>query len=149
MTVAWGEDTSNPERMWRMVQIGDDCWEWTKGKRKGYGAVYIGGKQCDAHRLAWELTNGPIPDGMHVLHECDNPGCVRPSHLFLGTHADNMGDMRKKGRNPGARKLSEEQVLSIRRKHAAGVSRKALATEYQITAANLWYVVTRRSWRKV
>jgi hypothetical protein len=148
-TVPWGDDVGNPERMWRMARIGDDCWEWLRAKRKGYGAVYVSGKICDAHRLAWTLTNGPIPDGGHVLHTCDNPGCVRPGHLFLGTHADNMGDMGEKGRNGGPRKLTVEQVIEIRRRHKNGASRKELAADYNVGASNLWCVVTNKTWRKV
>lgn len=84
-----------------LIDFDGDCWCW-KGQRdkKGYGRIWKDGKKKAAHRVSWELVNDdPIPDGMHVCHRCDNPPCVRPSHLFLGTHSDNMKDCAKKGRN--------------------------------------------------
>lgn len=76
-----------------------DCWEW-EGSRypSGYGAVKWNGRVIGAHRLAWIEAFGPIPDGLDVCHHCDNPPCVRPSHLFLGTRSDNMRDAVSKGR---------------------------------------------------
>lgn len=94
-------------RFWPRVAFGDGCWNWT-GKRNGggYGVVNVEGKTPLAHRVAWSLVNGPVPEGQRVLHRCDNPSCVRPDHLFLGTQADNLADMRQKGRakpGPGAK----------------------------------------------
>jgi hypothetical protein len=74
------------------------CWLWTGGKNHGYGRISFNGKNFLAPRIAWEFTNGPIPDGLDVLHRCDNPPCVRPDHLFLGTLKDNYDDMVQKGR---------------------------------------------------
>lgn len=87
------------ERFWSKVDRTGDCWTWT-GTRKegGYGQFHYGGKTTKAHRVAWILTSGAIPDGMCVLHHCDNPPCVRPEHLFLGTLSDNMQDCAAKGR---------------------------------------------------
>lgn len=88
-------------RLWATVQKGgqDDCWLWIGGvDRTKYGRIYVDGKVTGAHRAAWAVTFGPIPDGMHVLHKCDNSRCVNPRHLFLGTHRDNMRDMIAKGR---------------------------------------------------
>jgi len=74
------------------------CLEWAKGRfRSGYGAVPAGGRIRRVHRLLWELMHGPLDDGLHVLHRCDNPPCIEPSHLWVGTHADNMADRRAKG----------------------------------------------------
>lgn len=91
------------KRFWDKVKIAgpNDCWEWQAGKDKnGYGSFRIGkGSMKRAPRVAWELKNGPIPNGMVVCHVCDYPACVNPGHLFLGTHGDNMRDMRKKGRH--------------------------------------------------
>jgi hypothetical protein len=92
-----------PDRFWARVDSSqpDGCWIW-KGRRttRGYGTVNAGlGKNLAAHRASWQIHNGPIPDGLWVLHHCDNPSCVRPDHLFLGTHDDNMRDMALKGRN--------------------------------------------------
>jgi len=72
----------------------DACWEWTGARtRGGYGHIGAGRRTLKAHRVAWEIANGPIPDGMVVRHKCNNPPCVRPLHLELGTHADNNRDM--------------------------------------------------------
>jgi hypothetical protein len=89
-------------RFWDKVRIGDGCWEWQASKRAtGYGQfAYLGKPSVKAHRVAWMLNRGLIPDGVCVLHRCDNPGCVRPSHLFLGTQEDNIRDREVKGRSP-------------------------------------------------
>lgn len=85
--------------------IGDSCWEWTGAKTKGYGVFWILEKRRSVYatHVLWELIVGPVPEGRWLLHRCDNPGCVRPSHLFLGTQKDNMADCAKKGRNGGAK----------------------------------------------
>ena len=86
----------------------DGCWTWTGKSRSGegmrYGLFRANGKYQGAHRVAWQIVHGAIPAGMHVCHHCDNPICVRPDHLFLGTHLDNMRDMVAKGRNRHGRK---------------------------------------------
>lgn len=91
------------------------CREWSGAKQpppRQYGTVWFGGCFWGAHRLAWFFAHGPIPVGLHVLHDCDNPPCCEPTHLFLGTRSDNMRDMHRKGR--GRSKLTAEDVAKIR-----------------------------------
>lgn len=84
---------------WRKVNLSGECWMWTSGvSPKGYGLFTIAGKTHRANRYAWELENGPVPSSMLVCHNCDTPGCCRPSHLYLGTAADNQADKVAKGR---------------------------------------------------
>jgi len=86
------------ELFWKRVRKSPNCWEWTGATKSqmGYGAVWCRPRLLSAHRLSWFIKNGQIPGGMMVLHRCDNPICVRPSHLYLGTHADNMRDRDKR-----------------------------------------------------
>lgn len=90
-------------RFWAKVKfriMPDQCWEWAASKFKNdYGKFRHSGKTLYTHRVSWELTNGAIPDGLCVLHECDNPACVNPSHLFLGTQLDNIRDRHNKKRD--------------------------------------------------
>lgn len=90
------------KRFWMYVDISagpESCWPWTKSRRDfGYGRMAFAGTVESANRIAWRLTNGDIPNGLLVLHSCDNPPCCNPKHLFLGTHEDNFADMVSKGR---------------------------------------------------
>ena len=89
-------------RFWSKVHVTNGCWLWTRCRRKdGYGKLGLFGEIVYAHRVAWLLTNGPIPKGLCVLHHCDNPPCCNPDHLFLGTRADNATDRDTKGRTRG------------------------------------------------
>lgn len=137
------------------------CWIWTAWKARGYGRMQIGGRAgrpVRAHRVSWELNRGPIPDGMCVLHNCpdgDNPLCVNPAHLWLGTHADNMADMASKGR--AARHLGEDHVnavltdkdvVAIRSRWPAE-SQRALAREFGVSPRAINFVVHMETWRHV
>jgi hypothetical protein len=94
-----GRHCNTSALFWSKVSKSDGCWEWMGGKDKdGYGKITYMWRGLRAHRLSWELTYGVIPQGLDVLHRCDNPPCVRPDHLFLGTHGDNNRDMKEKGR---------------------------------------------------
>jgi len=99
----WGAYTANVmARFWAKVKIrgAGDCWEWQASKRRAYGKIRIKCEYVPAHRVAWMLTHGEIPEGLCVLHRCDNPPCVNPDHLFLGTLKDNSQDMLRKLRRP-------------------------------------------------
>uniref|UniRef100_A0A6M3KG70 Putative homing endonuclease n=1 Tax=viral metagenome TaxID=1070528 RepID=A0A6M3KG70_9ZZZZ len=138
----------------------DECWVWQAGTTKGYGSIWDNEKNrmVEAHRVSWEIHFGPIPDGMCVLHNCDNPPCVNPGHLFLGTKSDNSKDMYAKGRHDVAylkgeqhpmSKLTTDDVLALRRRREAGASKHELAAEFLITPDTAWDIYTRRTWRHV
>jgi hypothetical protein len=142
---------ANPGKdFWFYVEKGSDCWIWIGGRDFRVGKHYGRYRGRAAHRVAWELTRGPIPEGLQVLHRCDNPPCVKPSHLFLGTNQDNIRDMIGKGRG-GDRKhaLIPEQVVEIRRKYGEGASTKELAEQYDIGIRSIWSIVTYRTWKQV
>ena len=104
-------------RFWEKVEITETCWNWTRAKRsRGYGAFGVRrlNRVFDAHRLSWEFSYGPIPPGLFVCHHCDNPACVRPDHLFIGTHQDNMDDMKSKGRQGERRGGKPSIPIAIR-----------------------------------
>ena len=88
------------KRFWSKVKKTDACWLWTGTINHKYGAIRIAYRAWRAHRVAWVIANGNIPKGMNVLHRCDNPPCVNPKHLFLGSQRDNLIDCIRKGRNP-------------------------------------------------
>ena len=160
------------KRFWSKVKVSLGCWEWQASLRnKGYGAFVWKddtGKEIQgrAHRFAYELLVGTIPEGMDVLHRCDNPPCVRPDHLFLGTIADNNRDMCEKGRHvPGgtyttgnykrginhhASKLTPDLVREIRQEYNnGGTSYSQLSLKYHIAIGALWRVVNRKAWKEV
>ena len=101
--VKGGVKLSVAERFWSKVRRTDGCWLWTASVSKagGYGLLRVNGATRTTHRISWEIAYGPIPVGLSVLHRCDVPACVRPSHLFLGTQQDNLRDMHSKGRGRG------------------------------------------------
>lgn len=103
------------ERFWNKVEKSDGCWNWIGSKRVGYGAFKINGKVTGAHRYSFELKNGKIPDGMIICHSCDNPSCVNPDHLFLGSHRDNTIDAFNKGRRVGSgRSITMEKAIELK-----------------------------------
>lgn len=159
----WGP---HAPRFWGRVDKSGDCWLWTGGTSSGgYGAAtWPNGQQTTAHRVSWEITYGPIPDGMQVLHRCDNPACVRPDHLFLGTQQDNMDDMIAKGRKPmgcavlhapqngesnNNAKLTEDVVRRIKQRLAEGAHQCDVAREFGATKTNVWAIAHGKSWTHV
>lgn len=135
------------------------CWVWTSSLRvDGYGQFTK--KRLKTHRISWMLTYGEIPEGLNVLHKCDNKACCNPAHLFLGTQQDNVDDMMTKGRqataeqiglkgeaNP-AHKLTALQVTEIRQRYAAGgISKTQLGNEYRIDRTVIGKIIRRQSWK--
>lgn len=137
------------QRFWDKVRKGDGCWEWlAKKNNKGYGMFRPGAASLGwetAHRMAYKLERGKIPRGKWVLHSCDNRGCVRPSHLFIGTHLSNMRDMSRKGRQANV-KLTPDKVREIRRLRAAGMPRRDVANAFGVAEATIKNVTMQRSW---
>ena len=163
--------TITEKRFWSKVRKGAGCWVWTASKRsKGYGAfVYPQGGdivQGRAHRYSWEIHRGEVPPGLCVLHLCDNPACVRPDHLFLGTKRDNNRDMCAKGRHvsggsktPSSQckyergeshhgaKLTAAKVREMRKAYArGGVSFSRLGREYGVGIAAAHGAVKGKTW---
>lgn len=149
------KQTTLEERFWAKVQKSDDCWTWTAAMFvDGYGVFSGEQKQTRAHRFSWELQHGPIPDGLSVLHRCDNRACVRPDHLFLGTHEDNMADMDAKGRrHMGERhyatNLTEDDVRQIRAAVRRGERHDDIAKRYGICRPNVSMIASGKTWRHV
>jgi len=148
------------ERFWEKVDKRgpDECWPWMGSKlvSGGYGRIFDGeSKMLRAHRLSWEIAHGkPVPEGMHVCHTCDNPVCVNPNHLFIGTIADNNADMVEKGRQAKGEslpqsKVTEQDVRDIRRLYEEGWSQGALGRRYDITQPTVYDIVHRISWKHV
>ena len=136
------------------------CVEWQGARHKqGYGNTRYNGKGMGAHRRAWIEAHGPIADGMHVLHRCDNPACVRPDHLFLGTQRDNIADMDAKGRRrfgPTLRgdaapwsKLTEVDIPVIRQLAADGMTPREIGRRYGVHYATIYLILRGKNWRHV
>ncbi len=155
-------------RFWEKVQKTDGCWNWTgcvSGPEGKYGGINILGKKQKAHRVSYELNVGPIPGGLCVLHKCDNPKCVRPDHLFLGTKKDNSQDCIKKGRrnfqtNPNfgdrfrgnnsfVAKLTDARVIELRDRHKRGESYRGLARTEGVHHKTVRMAVTGKTWGHV
>lgn len=130
------------------------CWPWTAARNEhGYGRLKFRGEEQLAHRVSYELHESPIPDGLSVLHHCDNPACVNPDHLFLGSHEDNMADMRRKGRQAKGRtkwaaKLTPDDVRAMREMYPDR-STHELGALFGVAQTTAWDVVAGRTWRHV
>lgn len=142
-------------RFWaRVEKRGEgECWIWTgTSAGPGYGKISSHGKQVYAHRLAWELANGPSYPSLFVLHKCDNRLCCNPAHLYLGTQADNVRDRDSRGRtargdSSGVAKLNSQAVKVIRWAWGRGVKQARLAALFHVGPCNIWNIVHNRSWK--
>lgn len=139
---------------WRKIEKTNDCWLWRANICRKYGHVKFKGKTYLAHRFMWEINFGKIPQNLFVCHHCDNPICVNPAHLFLGTHTDNMRDMYKKGRGPkrdsqnsGVHKLTWDTVYLIRQSHPA-LSCAELGRQYGVSTSLISLIVRNKIWKK-
>lgn len=143
--------SADPRLFWE--QAGPPgCWEWSGARDKdGYGQTRsrMGGR-VKAHRRAWEIAYGSIPQGFLVCHRCDNPPCVRPDHLYLGTALQNQTDRWDRGVTRSPRRFTPEQVRDIRRRYATGTIRqRELAEEYDTRQAVISRVIHRRTYAEV
>jgi hypothetical protein len=150
-------------RLLSKAQQQESCWFWTGAKNElGYGYIDVQGRQSLAHRVSYELQIGPIPAGLLVLHECDNPSCINPTHLTVGTQSKNMRDKLKRGRanNPRGEahwmygkseglpsaKLNWKSVREIRERYASGEVQTALAAKYGVGQGTISSIVRNETW---
>ncbi len=153
---------STEERIDRFIlntrRASNGCIEWQGGcYLNGYGRIRTEGRgQEGTHRFAYKLFVGPIPDGLHVLHRCDNPTCVNPTHLFLGTAGDNIRDCVSKGRhvpsglqgqNHPCAKITDDDVMEIRRRHKDGETPTTLASAFGYSIGGINKIIHRNVWR--
>ncbi len=160
-------------RFWSYVDKSGDCWLWTRSiGRWGYGTARFNGIHQNAHRIAWQLTNGSIPPDRVVCHACDNRRCVNPAHLWIGTQLENMRDAWQKGRRDATckgvghwrirmpekvargtshylTKLTEEDIRTIRSDRAAGTPLATLGARYGLTKDAIWRIVKRKNWAHI
>ncbi|MCC6591604.1 MAG: HNH endonuclease [Bryobacterales bacterium] len=139
------------ERFWSKVFKSDKCWLWTAGViNGGYGQIWVNGRNRYAHRLSFEIANGPIPDGLDVLHACDTPACVNPAHLYLGDDKRNAADRVARGRSAHPRgtlhpmvKLTEE---SVRRIYGDPRPQSVVAREFGVNQTHVSAIKSGRAW---
>lgn len=158
------EAPTSPEHLARRLANGLDyapdegCWEWQRHRNQyGYGRLTVEGRTVYAHVLAYKLGVGPVADGLHVLHKCDNPRCINPKHLEAGTRSKNMADCyargrsripstRKKGESNGSAKLTAEKVANIRRSLADGEVQRVIAARHGVSQATVSAIKLGRLW---
>ncbi len=145
-------------RFWekvKKVNDSDSCWDWIGSKltsKLPYGQIQINRRPHLAHRISWELNYGEIPEHYCVLHKCDNPCCVRPTHLFLGSHADNNGDRHRKGRDArgmknGNSSLDEDKIRMIKKLKLQGLGCRKISRITGINHSTICGITSGRSWK--
>lgn len=147
------------ERVWSKVKIAkpEQCWEWQgRRNRTGYGTTKVGERHWLVHRLVWTWTRGELSEGQCVLHACDNPACVNPSHLWLGTRADNNADKLRKGRHRVAvgerqhcSKLTAAKVRWARESYSRGVTQTEIAKRLGVHQGSISKIVLRLTWKHI
>lgn len=137
-------------RFMSYVKVTDECWIWMGAvNRRGYGKLCFQKNNTDtAHRVSYKLFNGPIENDLYVCHSCDNPACVKPGHLWLGTNKENMMDMVEKGRQHS--RLQPKDILKIRELHEKfGVSQKKIMEQFKISCGYVSLILSRKAWKHV
>ena len=145
------------QRFWKYVDKRgpNDCWNWTGAMiYSGYGLIGSKGKTKGAHRVSYEINIGPILEDMFVCHSCDNPSCVNPAHLWLGTPLDNTQDAVKKGLMPlgeknGRAKLTRSNVIEIRKLSKRGKSLREIAELFSVSVPCVWAIIHKKNWKHV
>ena len=157
-----GQEMLDPQVRLQRLSVVDPktgCWNWQGGKRRGYGRLTIGSRASgdrrtvSAHRYAFEVFKGPITEGLHVCHSCDNPSCINPDHLWQGTKQENTDDRERKGRNRppkgeknGAAKLTTEQVTEMRNLHSSGVGYYRLSKRFGVNKKTVISAIKKITW---
>lgn len=157
-TEYWSPPTFE-QRFWSRVEKSDGCWLWTgKPCGKGYGSLRSNNVRYYAHRASWIIHRGPIPPQMCVLHRCDNPPCVNPAHLFLGSLADNVRDMVEKGRQSsmpmpgeanGFSRFTDNDIREMRRQRKGGDLLATIARRFSTSQEYVSLIVKRKAWKHV
>jgi hypothetical protein len=150
-------DSQRVALFWSRVKVGepDECWEWQAARSpNGYGVTHWTGRSEQAHRIAFFLSGGYLPQGMQVCHACDNKPCCNPKHLFLGTPKENMLDAIHKdrlarGERNAEAKFTPDQIQQIRQDHSAGKSQRQLAKESGVYQSTIRRIVIRETWNHI
>jgi hypothetical protein len=142
-------------RFMSYVTVTDNCWIWNGAKNKKYGILNFRNRNSmPAHRMSYILFRGEIPDGILACHTCDNPPCVNPQHIFLGTTQHNTEDMMRKGRSMKGEKhplakLTEDDILKIRNLHKQGMKQTKIAEMFNVLASYINCIIKRRTWKHI